>query len=220
MAPLAIGLALAMIHFASIDATGTSVNPARSIGVGLFAGTDAVIQLWLFILAPLLGGALAGLLYPVLFGGDATRLPARAGTSAAPPGAVPGYGAPDQYQQQWNQRTPRTSTRTRASSTSARPARTSGERAVPAQQPPQQPRPSSTRRSSTPAQQTPAGLSPAEVPQQAPQPWPGPAPSSPRAAAPGVWPAGSGGRRPDPSATPGAPGCRLEGLSTSARCLR
>ena len=56
MAPLAIGLALAMIHFASINATGTSVNPARSIGVGLFAGTDAIIQLWLFILAPLLGG--------------------------------------------------------------------------------------------------------------------------------------------------------------------
>ena len=71
MAPLAIGLALAMIHFASINATGTSVNPARSIGVGLFAGTDAIIQLWLFILAPLLGGGIAGLTYPVLFGGAA-----------------------------------------------------------------------------------------------------------------------------------------------------
>ncbi len=70
MAPLAIGLALSMIHFASINATGTSVNPARSIGVALFAGSDAIIQLWLFILAPLLGGALAGLAYPVLFGGD------------------------------------------------------------------------------------------------------------------------------------------------------
>ena len=53
MGPLAIGLALAMIHFASIGATGTSVNPARSIGVGVFGGTDAILQLWLFILAPL-----------------------------------------------------------------------------------------------------------------------------------------------------------------------
>src|SRR5215218_5520491 len=70
MAPLAIGLALSMIHFASINATGTSVNPARSIGVALFAGSDAIIQLWLFILAPLLGGALAGIAYPALFGGS------------------------------------------------------------------------------------------------------------------------------------------------------
>jgi aquaporin Z len=107
MAPLAIGLALAMIHFASMGATGTSVNPARSIGVGLFAGSDAVIQLWLFILAPLLGGAAAGLLYPVLFGGDEPvpgsglrfSRPAPVGFA----GGVPGYGAPDQYQQQWNQ---------------------------------------------------------------------------------------------------------------------
>ena len=56
LAPLAIGLSLTMIHYASINATGTSVNPARSIGVGLFAGTDAIIQLWLFILAPTIGG--------------------------------------------------------------------------------------------------------------------------------------------------------------------
>ena len=68
MGPLAIGLALAMIHFASMSATGTSVNPARSIGVGVFAGTDAIIQLWLFVLAPLLGAAIAGLSYPLLFG--------------------------------------------------------------------------------------------------------------------------------------------------------
>ena len=68
MGPLAIGLALAMIHFASIGATGTSVNPARSIGVGVFGGTDAIIQLWLFILAPLVGAAIAGLTYPLIFG--------------------------------------------------------------------------------------------------------------------------------------------------------
>ena len=103
MAPLAIGLALAMIHFASINATGTSVNPARSIGVGLFAGTDAIIQLWLFILAPLLGGGLAGLLYPVLFGGDDPVPGSGLRFPRAPAAGVPGYGAPDQYQQQWNQ---------------------------------------------------------------------------------------------------------------------
>ena len=58
-----------MIHFASINLTGTSVNPARSIGVGVFAGSDAIIQLWLFILAPLAGAAIAGITYPLLFGG-------------------------------------------------------------------------------------------------------------------------------------------------------
>ena len=57
LAPLAIGLSLAMIHFATIPLTGTSVNPARSIGPALFAGVDAIAQLWLFILAPLLGGS-------------------------------------------------------------------------------------------------------------------------------------------------------------------
>jgi aquaporin Z len=107
MAPLSIGLTLTAIHFASIGATGTSVNPARSIGVGLFAGPDAIIQLWLFILAPLLGGAAAGVTYALLFGqgeapvpGSGWRLPRR------PPTAVPGYGAPDQYQQQWHQGEP------------------------------------------------------------------------------------------------------------------
>ncbi|MET1059965.1 MAG: aquaporin, partial [Nocardioides sp.] len=75
LAPAAIGLALAMIHFMSINLTGTSVNPARSIGVGVFAGSDAVIQLWLFILAPLLGGGLAGLTYPLIFGRDRALAP-------------------------------------------------------------------------------------------------------------------------------------------------
>ena len=75
MGPLAIGLALAMIHFASMGATGTSVNPARSIGVGVFGGTDAILQLWLFILAPLVGGAIAGLTYPLIFGHGAEPVP-------------------------------------------------------------------------------------------------------------------------------------------------
>jgi aquaporin Z len=107
LAPLAIGLALTMIHFASINATGTSVNPARSIGVGLFAGGDAIIQLWLFILAPTLGGALAGIIYPLVFGHGQEPV-AGSGLSfgRAVPVAAPGYGAPDQYQQQWNQGEP------------------------------------------------------------------------------------------------------------------
>jgi aquaporin Z len=107
LAPLAIGLALTMIHFASIGATGTSVNPARSIGPGVFAGTDAVIQLWLFILAPLLGGAIAGITYGLLFGHGSEPVPGSGFNFSRPaPAAVPGYGAPDQYQQEWNQESP------------------------------------------------------------------------------------------------------------------
>ncbi len=62
-APIAIGLGLTLIHLISIPVTNTSVNPARSIGPALFAGGWAIGQLWLFIVAPLVGGALGGLLY-------------------------------------------------------------------------------------------------------------------------------------------------------------
>jgi aquaporin Z len=62
-AGLAIGLALTLIHLVSIPVTNTSVNPARSTGPALFAGAWALSQLWLFWLAPLLGGALAGVLH-------------------------------------------------------------------------------------------------------------------------------------------------------------
>jgi aquaporin Z len=62
-AGLAIGLALTLIHLVSIPVTNTSVNPARSTGPALFAGAWALSQLWLFWLAPLLGGALAGILH-------------------------------------------------------------------------------------------------------------------------------------------------------------
>ena len=62
-APIAIGLALTLIHLISIPVTNTSVNPARSVGVALFADTAAVSQLWLFWLAPLLGGAIGGVAY-------------------------------------------------------------------------------------------------------------------------------------------------------------
>lgn len=62
-APLAIGLALVMIHLVSIPVTNTSVNPARSTGPALFVGGWAISQLWLFWVAPLIGGALGGIIY-------------------------------------------------------------------------------------------------------------------------------------------------------------
>ncbi|WP_426035126.1 aquaporin [Cypionkella sp. TWP1-2-1b2] len=66
-AGLAIGLTLAGIHLVGINVTGVSVNPARSIGPALFAGGAALSQLWLFIVAPLAGGALAGLVHKAGF---------------------------------------------------------------------------------------------------------------------------------------------------------
>ena len=62
-APIAIGLGLTLIHLISIPVTNTSVNPARSTGVALFAGSGAIGQLWLFWLAPILGGLIGGFLY-------------------------------------------------------------------------------------------------------------------------------------------------------------
>jgi aquaporin Z len=62
-APIAIGLALTLIHLISIPVTNTSVNPARSTGPALFVGGWAIAQLWLFWVAPLLGGAAGGILY-------------------------------------------------------------------------------------------------------------------------------------------------------------
>lgn len=93
LAPLAIGLSLAAIHFVAIPATGTSVNPARSFGPALFSGTDTIVQLWVFFLFPLAGGALAGVLYPLLFGENSAL-----GKPRAPKG-VPS----DAYQAEWNQ---------------------------------------------------------------------------------------------------------------------
>jgi aquaporin Z len=59
-APIAIGLALTLIHLISIPVTKTSVNPARSTGMAVYAGSWAIGQLWLFWVAPIIGGALAG----------------------------------------------------------------------------------------------------------------------------------------------------------------
>jgi len=62
-APIAIGLCLTLIHLISIPVTNTSVNPARSTGVALFAGDWALAQLWLFWLAPIAGGILGAVIY-------------------------------------------------------------------------------------------------------------------------------------------------------------
>ncbi len=67
-APIAIGLALTLIHLISIPVTNTSVNPARSIAVAWFAGGAALSQLWLFIVAPLVGAAIAGASYATITG--------------------------------------------------------------------------------------------------------------------------------------------------------
>ena len=65
-APIAIGLGLTLIHLISIPVTNTSVNPARSTGVALFADSPALAQLWLFWVAPLVGGAIGALVWRML----------------------------------------------------------------------------------------------------------------------------------------------------------
>ena len=67
-APIAIGLGLTLIHLVGIPVTNTSVNPARSTGPAIFVGGWALQQLWLFWLAPIVGAALAGIIYPVVAG--------------------------------------------------------------------------------------------------------------------------------------------------------
>ena len=66
LAPIAIGLGLTLIHLISIPVTNTSVNPARSTSQALFVGDWAVSQLWLFWVAPIIGAALAGVVYKVM----------------------------------------------------------------------------------------------------------------------------------------------------------
>ncbi len=69
-APIAIGLGLTLIHLISIPVTNTSVNPARSTGPAIFAGGWALSQLWLFWVAPIIGAALAGVVYRLLSAED------------------------------------------------------------------------------------------------------------------------------------------------------
>ena len=87
-AGLAIGLALTLVHLISIPVTNTSVNPARSTGQALFVGGWAIGQLWLFWLAPLLGGSLAGVLYRTLLEREAGE-PAVTGERES--AMMPGY---------------------------------------------------------------------------------------------------------------------------------
>lgn len=74
-AGIAIGLALTLIHLICIPIDNTSVNPARSTGPALFAGSAELAQLWLFWLAPFVGAGIAGMLYPVLFGQEVSEEP-------------------------------------------------------------------------------------------------------------------------------------------------
>jgi len=69
-APIAIGLGLTLIHLIGIPVTNTSVNPARSTGTAVFVGGWALAQLWMFWVAPILGAAVAGVVYPWLAGKD------------------------------------------------------------------------------------------------------------------------------------------------------
>ncbi len=79
-AGLAIGLVLIVIHLVGIPLDGTSVNPARSLGPALFAGGDALSQLWLFVVAPLVGAVLAALIAPVFDLPSNKQLPQAPGT--------------------------------------------------------------------------------------------------------------------------------------------
>ncbi len=72
-APIAIGLALTLIHLISIPVTNTSVNPARSTGVAVFAGGWAIAQLWLFWVAPIIGAAVGATLYRFIAGDGVTK---------------------------------------------------------------------------------------------------------------------------------------------------
>src|SRR5205814_4083737 len=72
-APIAIGLALTLIHLISIPVTNTSVNPARSTGVALLVGGLALQQLWIFWVAPIIGGVIGGGLYKILSPEQETR---------------------------------------------------------------------------------------------------------------------------------------------------
>ncbi|WP_250303325.1 MIP family channel protein [Streptomyces sp. A 4/2] len=84
---LPIGLALGAVHLVGIPLTGTSVNPARSLGPAIFAGSPALSQVWLFIVAPLIGGALAALVHrfthPAGFTGHDEESPSPAGGAPA-----------------------------------------------------------------------------------------------------------------------------------------
>jgi len=74
-AGVAIGFTLVLIHLVGIPITGTSVNPARSLGPAVFVGGDALAQLWLFVVAPLIGGVIAALIWRYTFEERVARQP-------------------------------------------------------------------------------------------------------------------------------------------------
>ena len=78
-AGLAIGMALATVHLVGIPLTGTSVNPAREPGPALIVGGDAIKQVWLFIVAPPIGGALAALVHRFIIVGGVAEEPEAGG---------------------------------------------------------------------------------------------------------------------------------------------
>jgi aquaporin Z len=87
-AGLVIGLTLTMVHLIGIPLTGTSVNPARSLGPAIIVEGEAIKQVWLFIVAPLVGGLLAAALYLLFIAGD--KAIAEPAASIAPETAAPG----------------------------------------------------------------------------------------------------------------------------------
>ncbi len=82
-APIAIGLGLTLIHLIGIPVTNLSVNPARSTGPAVFVGGWAVEQLWLFWVAPLIGAALAGIVYSTIFEQQSEQVQAKAQSARA-----------------------------------------------------------------------------------------------------------------------------------------
>jgi MIP family channel proteins len=193
LGPLAIGLSLAMFHLLAIPLTGTSVNPARSIGVGVFAGTDAIVQLWLFVLAPLLGATIAGLTYPVLFGHGAAPV---AGSGLNFGGGRKDQFVPGNYEAQWNQGQP-ASWGQPGAAWGAPPQQQWGQ-PDPYQQPQQQPDPAYGAPQSAPPQQP---GQPGQWGQPAPQQPAPPAQPHPGQSQPGQW-----GAPQQPGQQPGQPG--------------
>ena len=82
LAGVGIGAALAAVHLIGVGLTGTSVNPARSFGPALFAGGTALEQVWVFLLAPTIGGILAALIYPIVKAGRVSSSPESPATPA------------------------------------------------------------------------------------------------------------------------------------------
>ncbi|TVL93086.1 MIP family channel protein [Streptomyces sp. SAJ15] len=90
--PLPIGLTLAVVTMVGVPLTGASVNPARSLGPGIFAGGDAMAQFWLFLIAPLVGGALAALVHQYIHAQTADETAETTPRAGGPGRAGPGRG--------------------------------------------------------------------------------------------------------------------------------